>query len=79
MSAASLVTGVFIVERIFLWPGVSSILFRSGSFVPDSAAVIGFTIYSVMVVLFIMLVLDILQAAVNPLVSEEMIGGSNGQ
>jgi len=79
LSAASIVTGVFIVERIFLWPGVSDILFRTGSFVPDASAVIGFTIYSVIVVLFIMLVLDLLQASINPLISEGMIGGSDGQ
>ncbi|MGB8252369.1 MAG: ABC transporter permease [Anaerolineaceae bacterium] len=79
LSAASIVTGVFIVERIFLWPGVSDILFRTGSFVPDASAVIGFTIYSVIVVLFIMLILDLLQASINPLISEEMIGSSDGQ
>jgi peptide/nickel transport system permease protein len=77
LSAASIVTGVFIVERIFVMPGVSEILFRTGSFVPDAVAVIGFTFYCVLMVLFIMLILDVLNAAVNPLISQEMIGGAD--
>lgn len=77
LSAASIITGVFIVERIFLWPGVSDILFRTGTFVPDSSAVIGFTIYSVLAVLLIMLILDMIQAAINPLISQELIGGND--
>ena len=79
MSAAGIVTGVFIVERIFILPGVSDILFRQGSFVPDAVAVIGFTFYCVLMVLFIMLILDVVNAAVNPLISLEMIGGSDAK
>lgn len=77
LSAASIVTGVFIVERIFLWPGVSDLLFRSGTFVPDAPLVLGFTIYTVVVVLVIMFMLDIVQALTNPLVSQEVLGGSD--
>jgi peptide/nickel transport system permease protein len=78
LSASGIVTGVFIVERIFLWPGVSDILFRSGAFIPDAPAVIGFAIYSVVMVLAIMLVLDMIQALVNPAIAQSMLGGSNG-
>lgn len=79
MSAATIVTGVFIVERIFILPGVSEILFRHGTFVPDAPAVIGFTFYCVIIVLAIMLVLDLINAAINPLISREMTGGGNAE
>lgn len=74
MTAATIVTGVFIVERIFILPGVSDILFRHDAFVPDPVAVIGFTFYCVIMVLIIMLILDVINAAVNPLISREVTG-----
>jgi ABC-type dipeptide/oligopeptide/nickel transport system permease component len=77
LSAAGIVTGVFIVERIFLWPGVTEILFHTGSFVPDAPAVIGFSIYSVIMVLSIMIILDMIQALVNPAISQSLLGGSD--
>jgi ABC-type dipeptide/oligopeptide/nickel transport system permease component len=77
LSAAGIVTGVFIVERIFLWPGVSEILFHTGSFVPDAPAVIGFAIYSVIMVLSIMIILDMTQALVNPAISQSILGGTD--
>jgi ABC-type dipeptide/oligopeptide/nickel transport system permease component len=79
MSAATIVTGVFVVERIFILPGVSDILFRHGAFVPDAVAVIGFTIYCVIMVLIIMLILDVLNAAVNPLIGREVTGGTDAE
>jgi ABC-type dipeptide/oligopeptide/nickel transport system permease component len=78
LSAAGIVTGVFIVERIFLWPGVSDLLLRTGTFVPDAPLVLGFTIYSIIMVLAIMFILDIAQAVFNPLISQEVMGGSDG-
>jgi ABC-type dipeptide/oligopeptide/nickel transport system permease component len=77
MSAATIVTGVFIVERIFVLPGVSEILFRHASFVPDAVAVIGFAFYCVIMVLIIMLILDLINAAVNPLISRDVTGGTD--
>jgi ABC-type dipeptide/oligopeptide/nickel transport system permease component len=74
MAAATIVTGVFIVERIFILPGVSDLLFRHDAFVPDPVAVIGFTFYCVIMVLIIMLILDVINAAVNPLISREVTG-----
>lgn len=79
MSAASVVTGVFVVERIFIIPGVSDILFRHSSFLPDAVAVIGFAIYCVLIVLIIMLILDLINAAINPLISQEVTGVSDGE
>jgi peptide/nickel transport system permease protein len=77
MSAASVVTGVFVVERIFIIPGVSDILFRHSSYLPDAVSVIGFAFYCVLMVLIIMLILDLMNAAVNPLISREVTGGSD--
>lgn len=79
LSAASFVTGVFVVERIFLWPGISDMALRSGSYQPDAPAVMGFTVYSVMVVLLIMLFLDILQVIINPYISREALEYSNAR
>jgi ABC-type dipeptide/oligopeptide/nickel transport system permease component len=77
MAAASIVTGVFVVERIFVIPGVSDILFRHSSYIPDAVAVVGFAFYCVLMVLILMLVLDVINAAINPLISREVTGGSD--
>jgi len=70
ISAATLVTNVYIVEKIFNLNGVSDLVTRYGPFVPDAAAVLGFAIYSTLIVLGIMLVLDILQALMLPQIKE---------
>lgn len=70
ISAATLVTGVYIVEKIFNLKGVSDLVTRYGPFVPDAAAVLGFAIYSTILVLALMLILDILQALMIPQVKE---------
>jgi peptide/nickel transport system permease protein len=66
LSAASLVTGVFVVEIIYNFPGISELVVRGFSFVPDTFAVLGFAIYSLILVLLLMLVLDLLVALVDP-------------
>ncbi len=66
LTAAAIVSGVFVIERIYLWPGISSIIMRNDGFQPDPPAVLGFIIYSVIMVLGIMLILDVLHALVNP-------------
>ncbi|MBN2389727.1 MAG: ABC transporter permease subunit, partial [Anaerolineae bacterium] len=74
LSAASLVTGVFIVEVIFALPGVSALLGAStrnfGSFLPDTAATMGFAVYGVLLVLPLMFILDVLQALIDPRLRE---------
>ena len=72
LSAASLVTGVFVVEAVFAFPGVSRLIVNTMSYTPDSAMALGFAVYCVLVVLTLMLTLDILQALVNPWLREEM-------
>jgi ABC-type dipeptide/oligopeptide/nickel transport system permease component len=69
---ATLLTGVFIVEIVFNLHGVSEVVtaWTRDPFVlqriPDTAAVLGFAVYSVIVVQLLMLALDLLQAALNP-------------
>lgn len=71
LSAASLVTGLFIIEVVFLYNGISS-LFTQAMHIgpmgvtPDVPLALGFAIYSVIAILAIMTVLDILQAALDP-------------
>ncbi len=72
LSAASLVTGVFVVEAVFAFPGVSRLIVNTMSYTPDSAMALGFAVYCVLVVLLLMFILDILQALVNPWLREEV-------
>jgi peptide/nickel transport system permease protein len=78
VSAASLVTGVFIVELVFAYPGVSkaigfptlgAVTYLAGA-VPDMAATMGFALYSILIVLPLMFVLDVLQALIDPRIRE---------
>jgi len=71
LTAAQVVTGVYVIEAIFNWHGVSELLTRSLSGIPDVSLALGFSVYSVIVVLVIMLVLDILQGVADPRVRQE--------
>ncbi len=66
LSAAGLITGVFIIEAIFDLPGLSSLVIRSLGDVPDVPLALGFAIFSVLLVLPVMLGLDLLLAVVDP-------------
>ncbi len=66
LSSASLVTGVFVVEIIYNFHGISEIATRSMQFIPDAASALGFTIYSVVVVLLLMTILDVVQSLLDP-------------
>jgi peptide/nickel transport system permease protein len=69
LSAASLFTGVIIVEIIFGFRGVSELLL-SVSGTADAAPVMGFGVYSVLVVLLIMFALDVAQGLLDPRIRE---------
>ncbi len=73
LSVASLVTGVFVVEMIYSYSGVSYMVIKSMTDVPDPAAALGFAVYSVLIVLALMFVIDILMAVFDPRVREEII------
>jgi peptide/nickel transport system permease protein len=72
ISAASLLTGVFVVEIIFNLPGISSIAVYSMAGIPDAPAALGFAIYSVMVVLILMSILDLIQYLLDPRIREKI-------
>lgn len=70
LSAASLLTGVFVVEIIFNFHGISDIAVTSMQFIPDAPAALGFTVYSVIVVLILMGILDLIQSVLDPRIRE---------
>jgi peptide/nickel transport system permease protein len=71
LSAASLITGVFVVEVVFDYKGLSELVTRSlRDTAPDAALALGFAIYSVLLVLPIMLLLDMLKGLADPRVRE---------
>lgn len=73
LSAASIVTGVFVAEIIFDFNGVSYVIVNAMSGIPDAPAALGFAIYSVFMVLFLMFLLDVLQAFFDPRVREGVL------
>ncbi len=66
LSAATLVTGVFVVEIIYNFHGVSDLIVRGLTTTPDAPAALGFAVYSVLVVLVLMFVLDLVQVIIDP-------------
>jgi ABC-type dipeptide/oligopeptide/nickel transport system permease component len=73
LSVASLVTGVFVVEIIYNFPGISYILVQAMQGVPDAPSALGFALYSILMVLMLMFVLDIFQAIFDPRMREDLI------
>jgi peptide/nickel transport system permease protein len=72
LSAASLVTGVFVVEIIYRIYGVSDVIVRAMQGSPDAPAALGFCLYSIILVLIVMFVLDLLQAIFDPRIREDL-------
>ena len=73
LSAATLVTGIYVVEIIFNFKGVSEMITEAARFSAlDVAAALGFAVYSTLLVLVIMLLLDILQAVFDPRLRERI-------
>lgn len=70
LSAASLLTGVFVVEIIFNFHGVSEIAVASMQYTPDAASALGFAIYNVIVVWLLMGFLDLFQSSLDPRLRE---------
>lgn len=73
LAAASLFTGVFMIEIIFDLKGVADLVVHGSSTGIDVPVAMGFSVYSVCVVLLIMFVLDVLRALLDPLSRESMI------
>lgn len=73
LSAASLVSGVYVIERVFNLHGVSELITGTGlAGFGDAPLALGFALYSVSVVLVVMFVLDIAQAIVDPRLRERL-------
>jgi len=66
LAAASLFTGVFMIEIIFDLKGVADLVVKASKSGLDVPSVMGFCVYSVSVVLVIMFVLDVLRAILDP-------------
>jgi peptide/nickel transport system permease protein len=73
LSATSILTGVYVAEIIYDFNGVSSVVVAAMSGEPDAPAALGFAIYSVILVLILMFLLDVLQAALDPRVREGVL------
>jgi len=73
LSAASLMTGIFVVEIIYGFNGVSEVITKAMSGIPDTPAALGFSVYSVILVLILMFVLDVVQAILDPRVRDEVL------
>jgi peptide/nickel transport system permease protein len=73
LSAASILTGVYVVEAIFLLNGISRVIVVAMSYQPDAPAILGFAVYSVIVVIALMFVLDVLRVLIDPRVREETL------
>jgi ABC-type dipeptide/oligopeptide/nickel transport system permease component len=73
LSAAALLTGVYVVEIIFVINGVSEVITNAMGGIPDAPAALGFAVYSVVIVLVLMFILDVLQAILDPRVRSELL------
>jgi ABC-type dipeptide/oligopeptide/nickel transport system permease component len=72
LSAASVVTSIFVVEIIFGLTGVSQVIVIAMSTYPDAPAALGFAVYSVLMVISLMFILDVVQALLDPRVRDEV-------
>jgi ABC-type dipeptide/oligopeptide/nickel transport system permease component len=61
LSAASILTGVYVVEIIFDLNGISKVIVAATTSQPDAPAVLGFSVYTVIIIITLMLILDVLQ------------------
>jgi len=75
LSAASLVTGIYVVEVVFNFNGIAELVVRSVSSTPDVGLAAGFAFFSVLLVLPVMLVLDVIQALIDPRIREGIAAG----
>jgi peptide/nickel transport system permease protein len=73
LAAASLFTGVFMIEIIFDLKGVADLVVHGSSSGLDVPIAMGFSVYSVCIVLVVMFVLDVLRVILDPRSRESMI------
>ena len=73
LAVASLFTGVFMIEIIFDLKGVADLVVRGTASGLDMPIAMGFSLYSVSIVLLVMFVLDVLRALLDPRSRESLI------
>lgn len=73
LAAATILMGVFVTEMIYTINGVSSFIVKAMRAGSDAPATLGFMIYSVLLVLGLMLVMDLLVALSDPRAREEVL------
>lgn len=73
LSAASIFTGVIVIELTFNLKGISSLIIDIIN-TPDTAVTMGFAIYSIVVILILMLILDVIQGIIDPRVEAGELG-----
>lgn len=71
LSAAGLVTGVYIVESVFDFKGLSELVTKGFFVAPDAPLVMGFAVFSVLLVLPVILLFDLLRVALDPRLRED--------
>lgn len=70
LSVAGIITGVFVIEAVFNLNGLSYLVVRGMEDTPDAPLALGFAVYSVLLVIPIMLLLDILRSLADPRLRE---------
>lgn len=70
LTAASLMTNVFVVETIFNYTGLSTVGVKSLGGLADAPSAMGFAIYCIILVLLITTTLDLLKAVIDPRLRE---------
>lgn len=71
LSAAGLVTGVYVVEVVFDFKGLSELVTKGFFVAPDAPLIMGFAIFSVLLILPIMLFFDLMRSFVDPRLRDE--------
>lgn len=73
LAAATIFMGVFVTEIIYTINGVSAFIVKAMRAGSDAPATLGFMLYSVMMVLGLMLLMDLLVAIADPRAREEIL------
>ena len=71
LSAGGLVTGVYVVESVFNFDGLSAVVTKGFFVAPDAPLVMGFAVFSVLLVLPVILLFDLLRAMLDPRLRDE--------
>ena len=74
LSVSGIIMGTFITETIYTYNGISAVIVKAMRAGADAPATLGFMIYSVLLVLAFMFIVDLLIALADPRIRDEVIG-----